>query len=97
MLSPVLLLRHWEGYKLQMGWVIREAGGEEGLNIFLGVYRGILSALVAKAVSLQSHAPSSHAAIPTCPLPWWLTHIFAYTQVLKSSGEVLNGVGLVVY
>lgn len=96
-LPLVLLHHHWEGQKLQTGQVIREAGGEEGFERVFGGVSGSLSALVAEAMSLQSRAPSSRAAIPACPSPWWLTHILAYIQVLKSLGKVSNDVGLVVY
>ena len=96
-MSPVLLHCHREGHKLQTGRVIGEAGGEERFECVFGGVSRSLSALVAEAVSLQSCVPSSCAAIPACPSPSWLTHIFAYVQVLNSLGKVLNGVGLVVY
>lgn len=92
MLSLVLLHRHQEGHRLQMGQVIGEAGGEEGFERVFGGVSGSPGALVAEAVALQSRA-----AVPACPSPWWLTPNFAYIQVLKSLGKVSNDAGLVVY
>lgn len=80
-----------------MGWLTGDAGGEEGFDGVFGGVSGKLGALVAEVVFLQSGAPSSRAAVPACPSPWWLSYIFAYIQVLKSLGKVLNGAGLMVY
>lgn len=54
------------------------------------MFGGASGRLFAKAVSSQSCAPSSCAAIP-----WCLTHISAGMQVLKSLGELLDDVELV--
>lgn len=68
MLSPVLLLRHWEGYKLQMGWVLREAGGEEGLNIFLGVYQQASVPWLPKQYLCSPMLPAP--VLPSSPAPY---------------------------
>lgn len=54
------------------------------------MFGGASGSLFAKAVSSQSRAPSSCAAIP-----WCLTHTSAGMQVLKSLGELLDDVELV--